>query len=348
MKMRVRTVRTPRVGSGAACPADSSARECNCLDCPVGGGSGSVRGSGGGVLGVGGVGGGGGSTVKTDLPPVDVAKLKPHAHGFTAAAFTPAGGFASDTGEQAACVLDKAHAVLDLLIGIHICDQWDDGPGAACYPESIRHLARHTEMCCEGREHFVLWKSDLACEKSIAPFLERLREKVQPRFSKCVVRTKGSAQRCSWRWADVQFPLLLHEGTAAARSLYSRGKPGDKTKRAQEALDVCVPERHIVNAGFDPNGPATDVGEDAEHVELAWGAFVKMMSSDERSSHGGDEQGDEGGAMSKFKVQEPPKSCKDYAAKHVAKSMFEYMQQHSKDFGIGKGDTRRLRGGLQF
>ena len=61
-----------------------------------------------------------------------------------------------------------------------------------------------------------------------------------------------------------------------------------------------------------------------------------------------DEQGDEGGAMSKFKVQEPPKSCKDYAAKHVAKSMFEYMQQHSKDFGIGKGDTRRLRGGLQF
>ena len=112
------------------CPFDSEAVTCNCNTCN-----------------------------SATMPPklagtakaakIAVPKIASSAHGFTPSKFKPAGGFPSDFGEQGACVLDKGEAVLELLVAMNQCSAWQGEVGTLCYKESISHLYKHTEMCCE-------------------------------------------------------------------------------------------------------------------------------------------------------------------------------------------------------
>ena len=114
---------------GKPCPHDSEARTCNCDDCTK-------------------------AQIQMHLLP------SASAHGFTPATYEPTGGFPTSFGEQAACVLDKAEAVIDLVPAMFYCKEFNEKVGDPCYMHSISHLVGHLEQCCEGRTHFVLWKSD--------------------------------------------------------------------------------------------------------------------------------------------------------------------------------------------
>ena len=160
------------------------------------------------------------------------------AHGFVAKKFMPKGGFPTDFGEQAACVLDKTEAVLDLLAEMKSCNAWDGAVGKSCYPESVAHLVRHTEMCCEGREHFVLWGSDTFCEMGIGQFVHGLRVHLKPLLSKCVKSPASCA--ASSKHAQTRIAKVLQDGLVAASKLFSKAKPGDMTPAAKQLLHTCA------------------------------------------------------------------------------------------------------------
>lgn len=201
-------------GDDNNCPHDAEARTCNCDSCEA---------------------------VKKTKPTVKLPASS--SHGFTPTVFKPAHGFPTDYGEQAACILDKAEAIVDLTPALVNCEKWDEPLGSPCYPESITHLIKHTEMCCEGREHFVLWKSDTFCEKRIAKLIQHLSQWAQPLFLKCVHHgDKDACATLKSQGTYNHFAKMLEEGIAAAKDLYAKGKPGDKTEAASAFLNVCVPE----------------------------------------------------------------------------------------------------------
>ena len=215
IQQRTREVLVDAKNGGKECPWDSEASTCNCAQCTS-------------------------EQKAKDLLPAATA------HGFVSKKLTPKGGFPTDYGEQAACILDKAEAVLDLLPAMFVCDSWDEDVGETCYPESIDHLVRHTQMCCEGREHFVLWKSDVMCEKKVASFNYLLRTRVKPLFDKCVNKGKKFTKkecsdlptRTTWNtWATI-----IRNAFSAANDLYAQGDPKDKTPAAKAMLKLCLPE----------------------------------------------------------------------------------------------------------
>lgn len=279
------------------CPYDSAAQTCNCQKCGV-----------------------------TAKPALRAAS----AHGFTPDKFTPKGGFPSDFGEQAACILDKGEAVLDLLVAMNTCSAWGGKVGTICYKESIGHLHRHAEMCCEGREHFVMWTSDLTCEKAIAPFLSRLTKSLAGPFHKCVspVGTEGRRSACSSLRALSGYNIfaeLLAEATKAAHLLYQKGTPDDMTPAARDALKLCMPEVRKKSAW----STVLDLLQTTNHAAASGSTRTQSLTTmvakeeaDERS----------------FADQHPQasKSCRLHIAQYVNK--FDQAESLPKD------DTRRLRG----
>ena len=276
------------------CPYDSAAQTCNCEKCAK--------------------------------PALRAAS----AHGFTPDKFTPKGGFPSDFGEQAACILDKGEAVLDLLVAINTCSAWGGKVGTICYKESIGHLHRHAEMCCEGREHFVMWTSDLTCEKAIAPFLSRLTKSLAGPFHKCVspVGTEGRRSACSSLRALSGYNIfaeLLAEATKAAHLLYQKGTPDDMTPAARDALKLCMPKVRKKSAW----STVLDLLQTTNHAAASGSkrtqsltTIVAKEEADERS----------------FAAQHPQasKSCR----LHIA----EYVNKFDQAESLPKDDTRRLRG----
>ena len=230
IQLRHREVKTKPSGGGQSCPHDSEARTCNCGKC---------------------------TKVQVD------EQLLPSAssHGFTPAAFTPHAGFTTSFGEQAACVLDKAEAVIDLVPATFLCTKFSAQVGDPCYAESIKHLIHHTEMCCEGREHFVLWKSDVKCGELIAGMTQHLQDWINPVWTKCV--KNGDADACKELKTEAQFnkfAQILEEGLAAAKALYAHSDSGELTAAAKAFVDICVPsannadswahiKRFILNSG---------------------------------------------------------------------------------------------------
>jgi hypothetical protein len=201
-------------GDEKQCPHDAEASTCNCDPC---------------------------DEVKKTNPSIKLPASS--SHGFTPAEYKPAGGFPTDFGEQAACVLDKAEAIVDLTPALQNCAKWDGKLGDPCYPESISQLIKHTEMCCEGREHFVLWKSDTFCEKRIAKLTKHLKNWAEPLFKTCIKQNDAtSCAKLKSEGTYNHFAMMLREGLMAAKDLYAKGKPGDKTPAAEAFLKICVPE----------------------------------------------------------------------------------------------------------
>lgn len=236
LTQRVRDVAwTQAQGDGKKCPQFASeAQTCNCDDCTDGD--------------------------KAEDPPSLLPAAS--AHGYMNRLYAPAGGFPTDYGEQGACVLDKAGALLDLVPAFFKCDKWDGTVGEACFAESIDHLAKHADGCCEGREHFVLWQSDTFCEKRVAVFTRRLRAFGANHFAKCVA---GDAAACAGLRSEAVFGTMagvLTLALACARDLYGKGKPADQTPAAKAFLKVCVPTAtpdnwHALKASMFGSGAST-------------------------------------------------------------------------------------------
>jgi len=237
LQQRTRDIKDNGGAGDDSCPHDSEARTCNCASC---------------------------EEVQKTRPTVKLPASS--SHGFTPTVFKPAGGFPTDFGEQGACVLDKAGALLDLVPAFFKCDKWDGTVGEACFAESIDHLAKHTDACCEGREHFVLWQSDTFCEKRVAVFTRRLRAFGANHFAKCIA---GDAAACAGLRSEAIFGTMANILTLAlstARDLYGKGKPADQTPAAKAFLKVCVP---TVTPGNWPALKASMFGSGASTKTLA-------------------------------------------------------------------------------
>ena len=215
LQQRSRDVITKPTADGEECPYNSEAQTCNCEDC---------------------------DKVKAANPKKHLVLPASSAHGFTPSNYKPDGGFPTDVGEQAACVLDKAEAVVDVVPEMLNCKEWHHEIGEPCYALPIEHLVKHTEACCEGREHFVLWDSDTLCEKNIAQFVHHLKSWAAPIFDKCALH--GDASACTQlktKNTYNHFATLLEQGIAAAKALYAKGKPGDLTEAAKAFTEVTRP-----------------------------------------------------------------------------------------------------------
>eukprot|EP00937_MAST-01D_sp_MAST-1D-sp2_P004760 g4760.t1 len=210
IKLRTRHVTREPGAGGKVCLHDSEAIECNCDDCLKG-------------------------NFGTDLLPAASS------HGFTPAQYQPDGGFPSSYGEQGACVLDKAEAVVELMPAMFFCPKFNTKEGDPCYMHSIRNVANKLMACCDGREHFVLWKSDTKCGSEIAQMHQYITF-LQPLWDTCaseVVNNQVACKAIQTKSVYNKFALILEDGLRAARELYKLGKEEDKTEEAKSFLKSC-------------------------------------------------------------------------------------------------------------
>ena len=163
----------------------------------------------------------------------------PTAHGFFAAKYRPVGGFQDSEGEQAACVLDKTMALAEAMINAAHCKAWTHVLGQPCYAHVVEHLREHLEQCCEGREHFVLWKSNRQCMEKIGDMLRDWRYKIATKMFLC----QQHDQRACDAMKDGNFvaPTFL-AGLRVARDLYDMASETDQTDAAAKDLYTC---RHV-------------------------------------------------------------------------------------------------------
>ena len=104
---------------GPQCPHVAEASSCNCKPC---------------------------DKMKALHPKEHVVLPASSSHGFTPSSFVPTGGFPTEFGEQAACVLDKAEAVVDIVPAMLNCKQWHHTVGEACYALPVEHLIKHLSL----------------------------------------------------------------------------------------------------------------------------------------------------------------------------------------------------------
>ena len=106
-------------GSGKACPPDLNTASCNEGPC---------------------------SASQRSVAPASSS------HGFVSRLFHPRHSFESSQGEQAACVLDKTQAFIDLVVDVFKCTKWSGKVGESCYPLSGEHLVQHVQDHSHGQE----------------------------------------------------------------------------------------------------------------------------------------------------------------------------------------------------
>ena len=205
-KTRTRVIITFPAGTGRACPPDSHSVVCNEAPCTA--------------------------AQKAAAPASS-------SHGFVSRLFHPRGRFQSSKGEQAACVLDKTQAFIDLVVDVFKCTTWDGIAGEPCYPHAAEHLAAHVESCCQGREHMVLWRSDAACASATGEFVGLLRRVFLPNFKGCVQGAPGACAAIKSAAGQVTVASILKTGLAAAQTMYTGGHKHDITRAAHAWLQIC-------------------------------------------------------------------------------------------------------------
>jgi hypothetical protein len=170
-------------------------------------------------------------------------------HGFVSRLFHPRHSFESSQGEQAACVLDKTQAFIDLVVDVFKCTKWSGKVGEACYPLSGEHLVQHVEACCQGREHMVLWKSDRTCEQGIGEFVSLFTRVFLPHFKGCVSGQRRACNSLQSAAGQVTVASILRVGLTAAQVLYAGGHKHDMTEAAHAWLGICgvVTDKDLIN-----------------------------------------------------------------------------------------------------
>jgi len=194
-------------GGVAACPGDQQIVTCNVTPC--------------------------------DMHPKAQEAPLPSAHGYVSALFHPKKGFSTSEGEQAACLLDKTQAYADLIVALFKCKNWHDRAGGACYADAGMHLVSQITRCCEGREHMVLWASNVKCDEAAETFLKGFKSHFLPGFEGCVEEGGQSSSCDKLRGNSEVHGYVLRLGLQAAQTLYAAGKPSDLTKAARQWLHVC-------------------------------------------------------------------------------------------------------------
>ena len=111
---------------------------------------------------------------------------------FVKAGFRPIEGFQIPSGETAACLLDKAEQVVDVLHALANCEEFTPEPGL-CYNKRVQSLAVHTRLCCQGNEHLVLHSHEVACSKATRPLVAFLLKNLLPQFIQCTEDPKACA-----------------------------------------------------------------------------------------------------------------------------------------------------------
>ena len=166
------------------------------------------------------------------LPP-------PSAHGFASAAYTPAGGFLSEKAEQGACILDKAVSLIEILVSLKHCttSQYATAAkGQPCYRRAISHLREHLEQCCEGRAHYVMWKSNLQCMRNVGGMIRDWHYLLETKVFLC---QRGNAVMCAKLHNGDLISRVLMQGLEAAQLMYKDAEPSDLTAKAKVDLQMC-------------------------------------------------------------------------------------------------------------
>ena len=125
------------------------------------------------------------------------------------------------------------------MVNIVHCKKWTHVLGQPCYARVVEHLREHLEQCCEGREHFVVWKSNRECMGKIGDMLRDWRYKIATKMFLC---QKHDKRACSAiKDGNIIAPTFF-AGLKVARQLYAMAPEIDKTDAAAKDLHMC---RHV-------------------------------------------------------------------------------------------------------
>jgi hypothetical protein len=163
----------------------------------------------------------------------------------------PTGGYESAVGEQAACVLDKAMKLIEVLFAFKHCRRFDRPRGELCYGGVAEDLVADAGECCAGNEHIVLPRSLARCKAGIRPWLGAIRKVLLPRLlpkANADDDAVNADELHPQKWSAAQQArdeaLILpvfHLGLDTSRVLYGRDprQATDMTDAAGDLLHLC-------------------------------------------------------------------------------------------------------------
>ena len=145
--------------------------------------------------------------------------------------------------------MDKAAAIVDLYLATQTCEEWNAELGSACYPDGPSHLVGKIKECCQGRDHFKQWQSDVLCTRLTGGVLHALQHDVIPAVEGCIKATDRGGEKVSDAVPECRAfksKKFFHETAKvtvhaldAARQLYARAPGTDLNAAASEFLHTC-------------------------------------------------------------------------------------------------------------
>jgi hypothetical protein len=175
--------------------------------------------------------------------------------------FTPAGGFKTPVGEQAACIVDKASHIMNF----HFCHDNLARPFSKSYKQDcdamfIKNTLKDINECCLGESHIPLWAQMHTCKHKVAP-ITAFMTKYLGSFDSCLAKGKAYQQAHpkaerdgrAFKNADCGktkqvVPLAAKKLFKVATDLYVLGHKLDVTDHAKSFMRVCEPGLGSSNA----------------------------------------------------------------------------------------------------
>jgi hypothetical protein len=164
----------------------------------------------------------------------------PSSHGFAPRTYTPHGGFLSEKAEQGACILDKAVSLIDVLVSLKHCKAFHGKRGHPCYARAVSHLREHLEQCCEGREHYVMWKSNVQCMHNVGGMIRDWKYELETKVYLC---QKGHKVMCDQLHRGKLISRVLLQGITAASRMYKEASDADITPKAKSDMHMCSSQK---------------------------------------------------------------------------------------------------------
>ena len=190
-----------------------------------------------------------------DEADLDTKLLKPvYTDGdFFQQYFTPAGGFKTPVGEQAACIVDKASHIMNF----HFCHDNLARPFSKSFKQDcdalfMKNVIKDINECCLGESHIPLWAQMHMCKHKVGPIVAFM-TKYLGSFDSCL--NKGRQYHQAHPKADISLgfknadckktkqvvPIASKKLFKVATDLYVLGHKLDVTDHAKSFMRACEP-----------------------------------------------------------------------------------------------------------
>ena len=206
--------------------------------------------------------------------------------------FTPAGGFMTPVGEQAACIVDKASHVMNF----HFCHDDLRRTFKKTYKQDcdrlfVKNAITDISECCLGEAHIPLWSQMHTCKKKTAP-ITAFMTKHLGQFDQCMKKTEAlttgkkaiqdtaaedKTPACAKAVAIV--PAVAKRLFKLGTELYVQGHKLDLTKHAKDFMQLCEPG--LENAPSKKRPHALFTRKCRNKLAEMWTAVTKEDTSEE-------------------------------------------------------------------